>query len=57
LADVSIGSALQVWGKVINWFEDRKVKSTRILLNTWSLMQQLGIVPAVPEAGVISNAA
>jgi len=38
-----------VWGMVIDRFEDRKVKSTRILLDSLSLMQQLCVVPAEPE--------
>jgi steroid delta-isomerase-like uncharacterized protein len=42
---------VQVWGMVIDRFEDGKVKSTRILLDTLSMMQQLGVVPAAPESG------
>jgi steroid delta-isomerase-like uncharacterized protein len=42
--------AIQVWGMVIDRFEDRKVKSTRILLDTLSMMQQLGVLPAVPKS-------
>ena len=49
--------AIQVWGMVIDRFEDRKVKATRILLDTWSLMQQLGVVPAAPESGATPHAA
>jgi predicted ester cyclase len=41
---------VRVWGMVIDRFEGRKVKSTRILLDTLSLMQQLGVVPAAPES-------
>jgi steroid delta-isomerase-like uncharacterized protein len=37
---------VRVWGMVIDRFEGRKVKSTRILLDTLSMMQQLGVVPA-----------
>jgi hypothetical protein len=48
---------VRVWGMVIDWFEDRKVKSTRMLLDTWSMMQQLGAVPAAPESGAKPNAA
>jgi hypothetical protein len=33
---------------VIDRFEDGKVKSTRILLDTLTMMQQLGVVPAPP---------
>jgi steroid delta-isomerase-like uncharacterized protein len=42
---------VRVWGMVIDRFEDGKVKSTRILLDTLSMMQQLGVVPAPPESG------
>jgi steroid delta-isomerase-like uncharacterized protein len=42
---------VRVWGMVIDRFEDGKVKSTRILLDTLGMMQQLGIVPAPPESG------
>jgi steroid delta-isomerase-like uncharacterized protein len=36
--------AIRVWGMVIDRFEDGKVKSTRILLDSLSMMQQLGVV-------------
>lgn len=42
--------AIQVWEMVIDRFEDRKVKSTRILLDTLSMMQQLGVLPAAPKS-------
>jgi steroid delta-isomerase-like uncharacterized protein len=48
---------VRVWGMVIDRFEGRKVKSTRILLDTLSMMQQLGVVPAAPESGSNPNAA
>jgi steroid delta-isomerase-like uncharacterized protein len=48
---------IRVWGMVIDRFEDRKVKSTRILFDTWSLMQQLGVVPATPKSGATPNEA
>jgi steroid delta-isomerase-like uncharacterized protein len=48
---------VRVWGMVIDRFEGRKVKSTRILLDTLSMMQQLGIVPAPPESGANPNGA
>jgi steroid delta-isomerase-like uncharacterized protein len=43
--------AIRVWGMVIDRFEDGKVKSTRILLDTLGMMQQLGVVPVAPESG------
>jgi SnoaL-like polyketide cyclase len=36
---------VRVWGMVIDRFENGKVKSTRILLDTLDMMQQLGVVP------------
>ena len=42
--------SVRVWGMVIDRFEHGKVKLTRILLDTLSMMQQLGVVPAVPES-------
>jgi steroid delta-isomerase-like uncharacterized protein len=42
---------VRVWGMVIDRFENGKVKSTRILLDTLSMMQQLGAIPAVPDSG------
>jgi steroid delta-isomerase-like uncharacterized protein len=40
--------AVSVWGMVIDQFEGTKVKSTRILMDTMSLMQQLGALPGAP---------
>ena len=37
--------AVSVWGMVIDQFEESKVKSTRILMDTMGLMQQLGALP------------
>ena len=47
---------VRVWGMVIDRFEGDKVTSTRILMDLFSLLQQLGVVPAVPEAGADPNA-
>jgi steroid delta-isomerase-like uncharacterized protein len=47
--------AIRVWGMVIDRFEDRKVKSTRILLDTLTMMQQLGVVPAAPQSDANPN--
>ena len=41
--------AVSVWGMVIDQFEGSKVKSTRILMDTMGLMQQLGALPSAPE--------
>lgn len=43
------GRAVSVWGMVIDQFEGPKVKSTRILMDTMGLMQQLGALPGGPE--------
>ena len=40
--------AVSVWGMVIDQFEGPKVKSTRILMDTMGLMQQLGALPGAP---------
>ena len=37
--------AVSVWGMVIDKFEGSKIKSTRILMDTMGLMQQLGALP------------
>jgi steroid delta-isomerase-like uncharacterized protein len=42
---------VRVWGMVIDRFEGRKVKSTRILLDMLGMMQQLGVIPAAPAPG------
>ena len=42
---------VQVWGMVIDRFENGKVKSTRILLDALSMMQQLGAVRAPLGSG------
>ena len=41
--------AVSVSGMVIDQFEGSKVKSTRILMDTMGLMQQLGALPGAPE--------
>lgn len=40
--------AVSVWGMVIDQFDGSKVKSTRILMDTMGLMQQLGALPGAP---------
>ena len=42
---------VRVWGMIIDRFEGRKVKSTRILLDMLGMMQQLGVIPAAPAPG------
>jgi steroid delta-isomerase-like uncharacterized protein len=40
--------SVRVWGMVIDQFEGDKIRSTRILMDTLGLMQQLGLVPGGP---------
>lgn len=42
------GRAVSVWGMVIDQFDGAKVRSTRILMDTMGLMQQLGALPGPP---------
>jgi len=46
-----------VWGMVIDRFAGEKVTSTRLLMDTVSLLQQLGVGPSAPEAGANPYAA
>jgi len=39
------GRTVRVWGMVIDRFEGPKIQSTRILMDTLAMMQQLGVVP------------
>lgn len=43
--------SVRVWGMVIDRFETGKVKSTRILMDTLGMMQQLGVLPASLDSG------
>lgn len=43
--------SVRVWGMVIDRFEAGKVKSTRILMDTLGMMQQLGVLPASLDSG------
>lgn len=40
---------VSVWGMVIDQFEGSKVKSTRLIMDTMGLMQQLGALPGPPQ--------
>lgn len=42
------GRAVSVWGMVIDHFQGSKVKSTRIIMDTMGLLQQLGVLPGAP---------
>jgi steroid delta-isomerase-like uncharacterized protein len=39
---------VHVWGMVIDRFDGPKIRSTRILMDTTGLMQQLGVLPGGP---------
>lgn len=41
--------SVSVWGMVIDQFDGTKVSSTRILMDTMGLMQQLGALPGGPD--------
>jgi steroid delta-isomerase-like uncharacterized protein len=45
------GRSVEVKGVVIDRLEDAKMADSRILMDTMSLMQQLGVIPAPPPAG------
>ena len=47
--------SVSVSGMVIDRFEGMKVKSTRILMDTLSLMQQLGAVPGGPTSSSVHS--
>jgi steroid delta-isomerase-like uncharacterized protein len=44
------GRSVEVKGVVIDRLEDGKMADSRILMDTMSLMQQLGVIPAPPQA-------
>ena len=39
------GRAVRVWGMVIDRLEDGRIKDTRILMDTFGLLGQLGVLP------------
>jgi steroid delta-isomerase-like uncharacterized protein len=45
------GRSVEVKGVVIDRLKDGKMADSRILMDTMSLMQQLGVIPAPPPAG------
>ncbi len=44
------GRKVSVWGVVINHVDGQKIKSTRIIMDSLGLMQQLGVIPGPPPA-------
>lgn len=51
LGSPATNRSVRVWGMVIDRFEAGKVKSTRILMDTLGMMQQLGVLPASLDPG------
>jgi steroid delta-isomerase-like uncharacterized protein len=44
------GKSVEVKGVVIDLLEDGRMSESRILMDTMGLMQQLGVIPAPPDA-------
>ena len=42
------GRQVQVWGIVIDRLEEGRIKDTRIIMDTFGLMMQLGVFPTPP---------
>jgi len=42
------GRPVRVWGVVIDRLEDGRIKDTRILMDTFGMMAQLGVLPSPP---------
>jgi steroid delta-isomerase-like uncharacterized protein len=40
------GRAVRVWGMVIDRLEDGRIKDTRIIMDTFGLLGQLGVLPS-----------
>jgi steroid delta-isomerase-like uncharacterized protein len=40
------GRAVRVWGVVIDRLEDGRIKDTRIIMDTFGMMAQLGVLPS-----------
>jgi predicted ester cyclase len=43
------GRAVRVWGVVIDRLEGGRIKDTRILMDTFGMMAQLGLLPSPPK--------
>ena len=48
LGIAATGRTVQVWGVVIDRLEKRRIKDTRIIMDTLGLMAQLGALPSSP---------
>ncbi len=44
------GRPVRVWGVVIDRLEDGRIKDTRILMDSFGMMAQLGVLPPPPKA-------
>jgi steroid delta-isomerase-like uncharacterized protein len=42
------GRHVRVWGVVIDRLEDGRIKDTRIIMDTFGMMAQLGVLPSLP---------
>ena len=42
------GRPVRVWGVVIDRLEDGRIKDTRIIMDTFGMMAQLGVLPSPP---------
>jgi len=42
------GRTVRVWGMVIDRLEDGRIKDTRIIMDTFGLLGQLGVLPSPP---------
>jgi hypothetical protein len=40
---------VRVWGVVIDRLEDGRIKDTRIIMDTFGMMAQLGVLPSPPS--------
>jgi steroid delta-isomerase-like uncharacterized protein len=45
------GRPVRVWGVVIDRLEDGRIKDTRIIMDTFGMMSQLGVLPSPPTKG------
>jgi len=43
------GRPVRVWGVVIDRLEDGRIKDTRIIMDTFGMMAQLGVLPSPPH--------
>ena len=49
------GRPVRVWGVVIDRLEDGRIKDTRIIMDTFGMMAQLGVLPSPPKPQYIKS--